>query len=367
MFETLKPLLDSDLINEDTRKEIQEAWDTKLAEIREEVRVEIREEYADRYNHDKEVMVEALDAMVTESLEKEIGEIVAEKVAIANDRVKFKKNMNETVKAFEKFLTTQLAKEIKQFREDRKNQQAVLGNLEKFIEEGLEKEIAEFEKDKQAVVETRVRLIKEGKEALARDRKAFLDKSSKLVEETVTKKLTTELTQLKEDIKSARENQFGRRIFEAFASEFGASHLNENAEILALRDVIAEQEDKINEFKDELHSKDSLVESKNKELAVINESVKRSDTLSKLLKPLGKEKASIMKDLLESVKTPDLESAFDKYLPAVLKSGVPQKEKLTENKTTRKAVTGDKETPTNTHEQSGDSNVVELKRLAGLK
>ena len=61
MFEQLKPLLDSNLITEEMGKEINEAWETKLNETREQVRAELREEFAQRYQHDKTVMVEALD------------------------------------------------------------------------------------------------------------------------------------------------------------------------------------------------------------------------------------------------------------------------------------------------------------------
>ena len=75
MLDALKPLLDSDLINEDTRQEISEAWEAKLNEAREQVRAELREEFAQRYEHDKTVMVEALDKMVTEGLQSEIQEI----------------------------------------------------------------------------------------------------------------------------------------------------------------------------------------------------------------------------------------------------------------------------------------------------
>ena len=67
MLDAIKPLLDSDLINEETKTAIQEAWESKLEETREQVRVELREEFAHRYEHDKTVMVEALDRMVTEN------------------------------------------------------------------------------------------------------------------------------------------------------------------------------------------------------------------------------------------------------------------------------------------------------------
>ena len=59
MLDAIKPLLDSDLINEETRTQIAEAWESKLTETKEKVRAELREEFAQRYEHDKSVMVEA--------------------------------------------------------------------------------------------------------------------------------------------------------------------------------------------------------------------------------------------------------------------------------------------------------------------
>jgi len=73
MLDAIKPLLDSDLVNEDTRTAIAEQWEAKMVEAKETVRSELREEFAQRYEHDKTVMVDALDKMVTEGLASEIA------------------------------------------------------------------------------------------------------------------------------------------------------------------------------------------------------------------------------------------------------------------------------------------------------
>jgi hypothetical protein len=75
MLTAIKPLLDSGIINEDTQAAITEAWESQINEAREQVRAELREEFATRYTHDKQVMVEALDKMATESLTAELNEI----------------------------------------------------------------------------------------------------------------------------------------------------------------------------------------------------------------------------------------------------------------------------------------------------
>jgi hypothetical protein len=109
MFDAIKPLLDSGLINEDVSKELNEAWESKLTEAREQVRAELREEFAQRYEHDKSVMVEALDKMVTEGLAGELAQIAAEKQALSEDRVKFQSKMKESATKFNNFLVTKLA------------------------------------------------------------------------------------------------------------------------------------------------------------------------------------------------------------------------------------------------------------------
>ena len=48
--------------------------------------------------------------------------------------------------------------------------------------------------------------------------KQFIKRSAKLVENTVTKTMKAELTQLREDVIKARDNQFGRKLFEAFVN-----------------------------------------------------------------------------------------------------------------------------------------------------
>jgi len=133
MFDALKPLLDSDLINEDTRQEISEAWEAKLTEAREEVRAELREEFAQRYEHDKTVMVEALDRMVTEGLTSEIQAVAAEKQQLAEDRVRFQAKMKESATKFNDFMVTKLAEEIGELRKDRRTHNESLEKLEKFV------------------------------------------------------------------------------------------------------------------------------------------------------------------------------------------------------------------------------------------
>jgi hypothetical protein len=369
MLDAIKPLLESGIINEGTQQAIKEAWESQISEAKEQVRSELREEFAQRYQHDKQVMVEALDKMVTESLTAEISEFQTETQKLAEDRAKFNSRMVEATHKFDSFLVTKLAEEIQELRADRKQYENSVAKLEQFVIKALAEEIQEFEADKRAVVETKVQLVAGAKAKLAELQSAFVERSAQMVKESVAAKLESEMTQLKEDIQIARENMFGRRLFEAFAGEFAVTHLNENKEIANLRKIIETQNEVVAESRKIAQEKAVLVESKEKELRIIKESTDRKVKLADMLKPLNKEKATVMSELLESVQTDKLQSAFDKYLPAVLNGGASakttQKVALTESKV---EVTGDKTAKqVQVQEVAETANVFELKRLAGLK
>jgi len=365
MLDAMKPLLDSELINEDTRIAIQEEWDAKLTETREEVRTELREEFAQRYEHDKQTMVEALDRMVSESLEAEIQEVVSEKEQLTEDRVKFNAKMAENSNKFNKFMVTKLSEEINDLRQDRQIQTKGMHKLENFVVKALAREINEFAQDKKEVIETKVHLVAEAKSKLNALKTKFVKENSKKIESVIAKRLENELSQLQEDVKVARENNFGRRIFEAFATEFTGTHLNENAVIRELNQKIGQRDSKLEEAKETIKKAKVLVESKNNEVKTIRESNKRASTMDELLGPLRRDKAEVMQNLLENVQTSRLQHTFEKYLPAVLankSTGVDVKRKraLTESK---RAITGNKQTK---ELCESIDNIVDIKRLAGL-
>jgi len=361
MLDSLKPLLDSDLINEETRSEITEAWEAKLNEAREQVRAELREEFAQRYEHDKTVMVEALDRMVTEGLAVELEQVRAEKQALAEDRVRFQAKMKESSTKFNDFMVTKLAEEIGELRKDRKMHTEGVAKLESFVVHALAREIREFAQDKQDVVETKVRLVREARKQLETLKARFVTESAKKMSNAVGRHLRAELGQLQEDIKVARENNFGRRIFEAYAAEFGATHLNEKAEVRKLHDVIARREQQLGEAIRLGAKAKTLVESKEREIRIIKETNQRESAMEELLAPLNQEKAGVMRNLLESVQTARLSGAFEKYLPAVLADrSVKTSKVITENVS---IATGDKSARV---QEEDRSNVIDLKRLAGL-
>jgi len=364
MFEAIRPLIDSGIINEEAKSQLEEAWNSKLDEARAQIASDMRAEFAGRYEHDKNVMVEALDKMVTESLTAEITKISEERTQLVADRAKFVAEMQDKAGKFDSFLGENLAKELNEFAQDRANQAAATARLEKFVVRALAEELKEFAEDKKDLINTKVKLVSEAKEKLETLRQQFISRGSKLVNEAVTNTLRAELGQLKEDIKVARENNFGRRLFEAFSSEFSATHLNEHAEIRKLKDMMASLETKLVEAHQAAAERAALVESKDQEINKIKDSIARDAKLNEMLKPLASDKRAVMVSLLESVNTEKLEGAFQKYLPAVMNNTAKNDRKVINESV--KEVTGNREAKA--QDSTDDKgNIVEIRRLAGLK
>jgi hypothetical protein len=366
MLDAIKPLLDSGLINEDVGQALNEAWAQKLNEAREQVRAELREEFAQKYEHGRTVMVDALDKMVTQTLQSEIEEFQTEKQAMNEDRVQAQVKLRESAAKFNEFMVTKLAEEIKELRSDRKIQKESKQKLEQFIVHALAREIKEFSQDKQAVVEAKVKLVAEGRKQLEVLKARFVADSAKRMNAIVTTHLKGELNQLKEDIKVARENSFGRRLFEAFAGEFSSTHLNEKVETRKLLQVLATKEGQLAEAKEIISQKTKLVETKEREVRIIKESTQRERVMGDLLSTLNVEKASVMKNLLESVQTPKLQAAFDKYLPAVLNTGSEKKAQKAMVAESVSEFTGNKSAKKVEIDIEERDNVIDIKRLAGL-
>ena len=259
-------------------------------------------------------------------------------------------------------MVSKLAEEIGELRKDRKMHSEGLAKLEKFVVGALAEEIMEFAKDKREVVETRVRLVREARGQLEALKSRFVTESAAKLGQSVSKHLKAELNQLHEDIKVARENNFGRKIFEAYAAEFGSTYLNENAEIRKLSSLVTRKNQQLEEAIRIVSKSKQLVESKEKEIRIIKDSNQRTAAMDELLAPLNEEKQEVMRNLLESVQTSRLKGAFEKYLPAVLNDAAPKQRKVVTESV--REVTGDK--TVKAAEEEDRSNVIDIKRLAGL-
>ena len=361
MLDVLKQLFESNVVSEEIKASIEDAWNKKIQENRDSVATELREEFAAKYEHDKSQLVESVEKMMEDRLAAEIAEFVEDKKQLIEAKTKYAKKMKMDSKKMEEFVLRQLKGELSELHEDQKIMSNNFAKLEEFVVRQLAKEIAEFASDKKEVIETKVKLVKEAKSQLEAVKANFIKRSAAVVEATVAKTLKSEIHQLKEDISSARSNDFGRRIFEAFASEYTHSYLSEKGEVAKLMDELRKKEHELVEAKTIAVKKSKLVESKEQEIIRMRDLTARKEIVSELLSPLSKDKREVMSNLLESVQTSKLRTAYDKYLPAVMSDSSATKKALVE----AKEITGNK--PNTSTNNASESNIVDIRRLAGLK
>lgn len=364
MLEVVKELFDNKVISEEVKTSIQEAWDKKIAENRETVAAELREEFAQKFNHDKGQMIEAMDKLMNDKLSEEITRFVEDRKGLAEQKLQYESNIKEHSEKMYNFVMEKLAKEMQELNADRKGVHENFAKLEEFVIGALAKEISEFQADKQEAIDTKVALVREAKAQMAKLKENFIKKSAGVVEKAVKENLERELKTFKEDIKLARENNFGRTVFEAFANEFKHSYINENGEIAKVAKEAAAAKEQLAKAENDMAEARRMIESKETELKVQKDLMERKETMSELLNPLSKDQKAIMTELLESVDTTKLRGAFNKYLPAVMEGkDITSKKKIISEAKNSVEVTGNRESA---HTQE-DDNLTTIRRLAGIK
>ncbi len=383
----IEDLLGSEALSEDARTSIQEAWDSKLTEQKEAMKAELREEFSQRYEHDKSQIVEAMDNMLSDAIKVEIEELAEDKKGLVDSRVNYTKSVKEHANILDKFVTESLANEVKQLRTDRKASGENFAKLESFVVKNISKELNEFHTDKRAVVEQRVKLVREGKALIAETKRDFVKKAAEKVEGIVAGALKGEINALKEDIETAKKNNFGRKIFESFAAEFLTSHLADGTEVKKYQNRVEDLESKLNESNNTLQKAIDEIKTSNAKIKIAEDSAKREKVLSELLSPLAKGKRALMGELLESVQTDQLRGSYQKYLPGVLneetavsakkmKKQEANKQKLNENtkvikesetQSRRTVVTGNKPIHINPDTSDAKAEILNLQKLAGMK
>jgi len=255
MLDVLKQLFENNVVSEEIKANIEDAWNKRIQENRDQVTAQLREEFAGKFEHEKAALVEAMDKLMTDRLASEIAEFVEDKKQLAEAKANYVKKMKSDADVMKEFVTRQLKSELSELHEDQKIMSNNFAKLEQFVVKQLSKEIAEFATDRKEVIETKVKLVKEAKNHLETVKSNFIKRSAKIVEETVAKTLKSEIHQLKEDITSARSNDFGRRIFEAFASEYTHSYLSEKGEVAKLMNVLKQKEQELERLKAQATSK----------------------------------------------------------------------------------------------------------------
>jgi len=292
MDEILQKLLQSELLSEETRAEISEQWTAA---------------------------VETFKTQVREETSMAVRAELAEQWIVERD---------ELVTKVDSFVADALIKEMTELKAD----------IERFRD--LEAEYAE-------------KLVEE-KHKLAEEVASELDQLVDKIDAFFEVRLAAELDELKEDLDIVKQNEFGRRIYEAFASTFAVAHVDEDSSATQLKIAEAKLAD----------IEKALASSEEQRLAMVRES-----KLEKLLTSLTGKKREQMEMVLKNVETDRLEESYKFFIGRILKEDVAPAATLTEGAAGGKqttVVTGDAPVETAAAPQL-DEGLAKLQRLAGIK
>lgn len=292
MDEILQKLLQSELLSEETRAQISEQWTSAV----ETFKTQVREETS------MVVRAELLEQWITER--------------------------DELVTKVDSFVADALIKEMTELKAD----------IERFRD--LEAEYAE-------------KLVEE-KHKLAGEVANELDELVDKIDAFFEVRLAAELDELKEDLDVVKQNEFGRRIYEAYASTFAAAHVDDGSAAYKLRIAESKLAD----------AERALASSEETRLAMVREA-----KLSNLLSSLSGKKREQMEMVLKSVETDRLEESYKFFIGRILKEDVAPAAALNEGLAGGKqttVVTGDAPVEIAAAPQL-DEGLAKLQRLAGIK
>jgi hypothetical protein len=300
MDELLKKLLDANILSEDTKSELEVA----------------------------------IKAQVTEAVAQAVAVAEADTKAELTER--WLSERDAMIQAIDTKVDGMLVDEIAELKED----------IERFRD--LE---AEYSKK-----------LVEAKAAMKDELKSDLRELVEKIDTFLELRLKAEIEELKEDITTVRQNDFGRRIFESFSEEFMRNYVDEEGVGISMK----EQEARLLETAEALEAAEARIEE-----------LERSIKMEKVLSPLSGRQREVMEAILKNVKTEQLEEGYKTFIGRVIREGADNGRSEKENKVLAESkverplktatITGDnKELLESEKRQTTKSDVSEWRKLAGL-
>ena len=354
---TLKTVFEGiDVLDDATKEKLSTTFAKVLDEAKVEQEKSLRAELSERYNKEKKNMHAALEQF----LEQELSEAVAD----------FKKGIDEVDGMKKQYAEKSIA--VKE--EARAYVAKRLGALEAVIENVLAKELAELHESEKVNRRAYLNAITESKAQLESDKEAFRQKGAAVLENIVNVQVQGTLDELREDIKAAREADFGRELYEAFMGTFRRQFFDSSKEFRAVVSELKEAKAELNTVKDkswklvkEANQRAQAAEGKTKK---IEESVVRTQAINKMLKPLKGATHTKMKHILEATSTDRLSATYKKLLPEMLneakRSTTDTRSRKIEEAVVELKTGGQKTLTESQTADEDDDEIVDIQRRAGM-
>lgn len=314
----LEKFLKESNLSDDAKKLILEAWNDEKEDLASEIRVEMK----NRYTEDLTKLTEGLNQAMGNVITSEMESLYEEKRKLVQDRVTLRESLNK----FYGFSNNILSEEVKNMRKESKYVKESLTKFMKFSNVILSEEVSEFQHERRELVESRVRLLAEGNKQITKLKKEFYEKAAKATAKYIAESTEKHFKELRTDIMEARQNNFGRKIFEAFGSEFLKHQFNENHVLRSLNESITAKDNELIQTRLSLKEATDLSKKALSQIQIMEDKYQRKEIMAELTKPLTSQQKQIMESLLSATPTEKLNEDFSKYHKSVLRgtsNGVP--------------------------------------------
>lgn len=314
MDELLQKLLEAEVLSEETKKELEEAFKGKLdeamTEAKEKAAADVRAELTEQFIVERDRLVDAVDTKVAEFLESEI---------------------------------TELKDDIESFRD-------------------LEAEYAEK--------------IVESKAAMSVELKKDLTELVEKLDTFLEIRLSSELDELREDVSQIRKVEFGRRIFEAFSHEFVNNYADEDSAEASLRETQAANTELAEALEESQRARATLERQVKLDNVLTPLAGRQREVMEAILKNVDTDKLDeAYKTFIGRVIRESTDVAGSEKEDKVLAEGASKEDKrkakasLTERVKNATVATGDGEEMVRESAMSDEQkqHLVHLRRLAGIK
>lgn len=254
MNELLKKLLENEVLAEDTKAELTAAFESFEAELTESVRAETEVQVKAELT---EQWVKDREVLV-EAIDSKVGEFLDRELG-------------------------ELKEDVSRFRD-------------------LEAEYAK------KLVEQRAIMAEELKD----DMSTLIDQ----IDQFLGERIEAEFNELKEDIDEFKKLQFGRKIFESFATEFNVNFVDEDSLQSQVQELTAKLEES---------------ETKLSESVETTAKLSRDAKVNELLAPLNEYQREVMSNILDTTPTEKLDERFTQFVGRIVEesSQTPEKENET--------------------------------------
>jgi len=231
---SFKQLLESELLNDETKTALQEAIESFKEEAINEAKNSLEVEYAKKLLAEKEELTKKMFDLVNEAVEVEIAEL------------------KEDI-AYYKDIEPKYAEKLNEFKE------------------------------------------------------TYAQKLSESFEKTISDQVVVEMTELKQDLLEAKNNNFGMKLYESFKETFEKLGITEDVKAI----------------KDELEAVSTSLKESKETIATME----RIEIMEGLLSNLSGSKREVMKTVLENVSSEKLEARFNETIDSVLEESTKSDDK----------------------------------------